>query len=166
MCPPWGLIQTSFGEPERISKNRSSIGTCVSRMPLMTSMGAEGLSSQPAVLRDNKREQGSLHSGLRGFSADHSPFAFRLAGRWSNVDLAFTARLAFLLIGEIMPVHFTHLARGSQAQDDIRIRCEANALRRPHFSPAQVDVLIGIPALGVGHVALHLEGGKEFFKRL
>ena|SRR5258706_8662808 len=52
MCPPCGLIQASFGEPERISKNKSSIGTCVSRMPLMTSIGAESLSSQPAVLRD------------------------------------------------------------------------------------------------------------------
>src|SRR6266850_2154787 len=52
ICPPCGLIHTSLGEPERISKNKSSTGTCVSRMPLMTSMGAEGLSSKPAVLRD------------------------------------------------------------------------------------------------------------------
>src|SRR5256885_4185384 len=40
-----------------ISKNKSSTGTWVSRMPLMTSMGAEGLSSQPAVFNDILRSE-------------------------------------------------------------------------------------------------------------
>src|SRR5262245_45619469 len=48
MCPPCGLIHASLALPRSSSRSASFIGTCESRAPLTTSIGAEGLTSRPA----------------------------------------------------------------------------------------------------------------------